>query len=52
LDALIASPDGRRIARGEGTGTTPAEAARACIAALRAAGADEVLAELNRGSDA
>ena len=52
LDALIARPDGRRIARGEGTGTTPAEAARACIAALRAAGADEVLAELNRGPDA
>jgi hydroxymethylbilane synthase len=52
LDALIASPDGRRIARGEGTGTTPAEAARACIAALRAAGADEVLAELSRGSNA
>jgi hydroxymethylbilane synthase len=52
LDALLARPDGRRIARGEGAGTTPAEAARACIAALRAAGADEVLAELSRGSDA
>ncbi len=45
LDALIASPDGRRLVRGAGTGDA---AAAACIAALRAAGAEALLAELSR----
>ncbi|HEX5761467.1 MAG TPA: hydroxymethylbilane synthase [Thermoanaerobaculia bacterium] len=48
LDAVLASPDGRRSVRGEGTGPAPDEAAAACIAALRAAGAQELLAELRR----
>jgi hydroxymethylbilane synthase len=48
LSALLATPDGRRVARGEGSGADPATAAAACIAALRAAGAEDVLAELRR----
>ncbi len=43
VSALLATPDGERVARGEGRGTDPAAAADACIAALRADGADEVL---------
>ncbi len=46
LTALLVTPDGRRLARGEGSGSGPAEAAATCIAALRADGADELLAEL------
>jgi len=45
LDAVIASPNGRRLVRGAGSGD---EAAAACIAALRAAGAEALLAELTR----
>jgi hydroxymethylbilane synthase len=48
LSALLASPDGRRLARGEGSGAGPDAAAAACIAALREDGADELLAELRR----
>jgi porphobilinogen deaminase len=43
LSALIATPDGRQAARGEAAGADPAAVAEACIAALRADGADEVL---------
>jgi hydroxymethylbilane synthase len=43
LSALLATPDGRRVARGEAAGADPAAVADACIAALRADGADEVL---------
>ena len=47
LTALLATPDGRHAARGEGAGTNAAEAAAACIAALRADGADQVLARVH-----
>jgi hydroxymethylbilane synthase len=49
LTALLATPDGRRIARGEAAGTTPAAAAAACVKALRGDGADAVLAALRGG---
>ena len=49
LTALLATPDGRRAARAEAAGATPEAAADACIAALRRAGADEVLAALRAG---
>jgi hydroxymethylbilane synthase len=48
LSSLIATPDGRQAARGEAAGADPAAVAEACIAALRAGGADAVL-ELVRG---
>ena len=48
LTALLATPDGRRLAKGEGTGADPATAAERCIAAMRGAGAEEVLAEIRR----
>jgi hydroxymethylbilane synthase len=48
LTALVATPDGRRAARGEATAATPEAAADACVAALRADGADAVLAALRR----
>jgi hydroxymethylbilane synthase len=47
--ALIVTPDGRHAARGEASGADPAAVAAACIAALRADGAEEVLARV-RGS--
>ena len=43
LTALLATPDGSLAARGEAVGEDPAEA---CVAAMRAAGANEVLARL------
>jgi hydroxymethylbilane synthase len=43
LTALLATPDGQFSARGEAVGSDPAEVAAACVAALREAGADEVL---------
>jgi len=46
LSALLATPDGRHAARGEAAGREPAAVAAACIAALRADGADEVLARV------
>lgn len=46
VSALLATPDGRRVARGEGGAASAGEAAAACIAALRADGAAEVLSEL------
>lgn len=48
LTALLVTPDGRHAARGEGTGATAGEAASACIAALRDAGASEVLARISQ----
>lgn len=48
LTALLALPDGSLAARGEGVGATPEAAAEACVAALRADGADGVLARLER----
>ena len=43
LIALLATPDGRHAARGEAVAATPEEAADACVAAMRNAGADEVM---------
>jgi hydroxymethylbilane synthase len=50
LTALLAVPDGSVLARGEGEGADPAEAAEACIEALRADGAEEVLARIGEGA--
>ncbi len=49
LSALLATPDGRLAARGEAAGREPGAVAAACIAALRADGADEVLARVREG---
>lgn len=46
LTALLATPDGRHAARGEAAGAAPEAVAAACIAALRADGADDVLARV------
>ena len=46
LTALLATPDGSLAARGEAVGDDPAEVAEACVAAMRAGGAGEVLARL------
>ncbi len=46
LTALIATSDGRRAAHGEAVAATPEAAADACVAALRADGAEEILAIL------
>jgi len=48
LTALLATPDGRFSARGEAVGPDAAAVAEACIAALREAGADEVLERIRR----
>lgn len=50
LSALLATPDGRHLARGEAAGA-PDEAAAACIAAMRADGADEVLARITAATE-
>ena len=46
LTGLLATPDGRHIARGEAVAATPLEAADACVAVMRENGADEVLERL------
>ncbi|HVT60523.1 MAG TPA: hydroxymethylbilane synthase [Thermoanaerobaculia bacterium] len=46
LTALLATPDGRHVARGEAIGNEACEVAAACVAALRRNGADEVLARI------
>jgi hydroxymethylbilane synthase len=43
LTGLLTAPDGRQAARGEAVAATPREAADACVAAMRANGADELL---------
>lgn len=48
LTGLLATPDGRRAARGEAQGEDPVELAAACVAALREDGAEEVLASLGK----
>lgn len=50
LTALLATPDGDRIARGEAVAESPEQAAARCVEAMRADGADEVLAALGGGS--
>ena len=49
LTALLASPDGGRIARGEGVAGSAAEAAAECVAAMRASAADEILKAIREG---
>lgn len=49
LTGMLAMPDGRRVARGEGVGETAVEAAERCVAAMREDGADEVLAGIREG---
>ena len=46
LSALLATPDGARVARGEGRAADPEAAADACIEALRADGAETVMEEI------
>jgi len=48
LTGLLATPDGVHAARGDAWGDSPEEAAAACVAALRADGADAVLARLGK----
>jgi hydroxymethylbilane synthase len=48
LTALLATPDGALAARGEAVGDDPVEVAEACVAAMRAGGADQVLARLGK----
>jgi hydroxymethylbilane synthase len=50
LTAILATPDGRSAARGEAAGAEPATVAAACIAALRADGAGDVLARVRGGA--
>lgn len=51
LTAVIATPDGKRVARGEAVGDDAEAVADDCARALRAAGAEEVLAEVHRQVD-
>ncbi|HMB52598.1 MAG TPA: hydroxymethylbilane synthase [Thermoanaerobaculia bacterium] len=46
LDALLAMPDGTRLARGTGQAADPEATAETCIAAMREDGADELLARI------
>jgi len=48
LTALLATPDGRQVARAEATGKEPEEVAARCVDRLREAGAEEVLERLGR----
>ena len=48
LNACLATPDGDRVARGEGVGDSPMEAAEECLAALEQEGASEVLRALGK----
>lgn len=46
LIGLVATPDGRQVARGEAFGDDPDTVGEACARALRSSGADEILARL------
>lgn len=46
LAVFLGTPDGRRTVRREATGTDSQSLATACVEALRAAGADEILAAI------
>ena len=50
VTGLLATPDGRRVARAEHSGSDPREVARACVEAMRAAGADAILEVLRSPS--
>jgi hydroxymethylbilane synthase len=52
LSALLATPDGNLVARGEGEGADAEEAANRCVAALEADGAGEVLARIGEAAGA
>ncbi len=47
LTALLALPDGSRVARAQATAATPREVADTCVAALRDQGADEILSQID-----
>jgi hydroxymethylbilane synthase len=46
LSALLATPDGRHVARGEAVGDDPVQVAAACVEAMREDGAEGVLARI------
>jgi hydroxymethylbilane synthase len=48
LTALLATPDGRHVARGEAEGEDPAAVAAACVIAMQANGAADVLARIRQ----
>jgi hydroxymethylbilane synthase len=48
LVAFLGTPDGSHVARAEAAGSDPDDVARRCVAALREAGADDVLARVGR----
>lgn len=48
LTAVLGTPDGLSLARGESIGTKIEEVAQACLEALRADGADQILKQLGR----
>lgn len=50
LAVFLGTPDGRKTARREGSGTDPLALAASLVEALRAAGADEILAAIRSGS--
>lgn len=51
MTALLATPDGRHVARADEVGTDPRAVAATCVRALRAEGAEEILKRL-RGDEA
>ncbi|HEX9735882.1 MAG TPA: hydroxymethylbilane synthase [Thermoanaerobaculia bacterium] len=51
LIGVLATPDGRRAARAVTAGSDPLEVARACVEAMRAAGADEILEALHERNE-
>ncbi len=46
LVAVLATPDGKKVARAETSGSDPEAVAAACVEEMRAAGAEEILAAL------
>jgi len=48
LTALLATPDGRHVARAEAVGHDPEDVAEECVAQLREAGAAEILERIGR----
>ena len=46
LSALLATPDGRRVARADAVAGSPEEAAAECVRRMRDRGAEEILAEI------
>ncbi|MFP3940324.1 MAG: hydroxymethylbilane synthase [Thermoanaerobaculia bacterium] len=48
LTALLATPDGRRVARARAAAGSPEEVAAACVASMREQGADDILEAIGR----